>query len=217
MVNKVLDKTIGGVKNKFEIEQVYNHLFGYRGMPFPYGENSLENDIIESRVDSFKSLKNIFKKSKIGVDFFMPMKFYYEEDNDPILKIYQLPNEPTFSLGVQKNIVQTAIAGNNIEGTVKELISTSDWNIEIKGVVINENENTYPFKDIEEINKICLLDKPIIVENELMMSLGIENIVIKKLEFVEMVGVQNAQGYKISAVSDGDIELELVDDKKNKK
>ncbi len=123
------------------------------------------------------------------------------------LNDYQLPNEPLIAISGGKKIVKTSLAGNSRSGTVKEIINTDDYEINIRGVIINENSLDYPFSEVEDLKDLYELNESLSITNAITKMMGIENVVITKLDLPEMVGRPNMQAYQINCVSDEDFVL----------
>ena len=122
----------------------------------------------------------------IGSPFFMPLK----------IDDYWLPVEPIITLVSNKLVVKTQMTG--LRGSVKEEISTDDWIITIRGIVINDNENDYPYADITKLRLLCESLGSKRVVNRLLASFDINDIVI-----------ESYQWYTINALSDRPVELTL--------
>ena len=91
------------------------------GPPFPASvgsARSLAQQVVGSRLRSVARLgRSLVGSTPTGIPILMPLK----------IAEVQLPYEPLVTLSVQKNIVQTPLAGHQRAGAVKELVSTSDF------------------------------------------------------------------------------------------
>jgi len=121
----------------------------------------------------------------------------------------QLPNEPLLTFSRQKKIVQTTITGSQRQGTVKELISSSDYKIDLRGWCINPAVKEYPKSQVEQIIQLCERPEALEIENKLCDYFGIYRIVITSYDFADMQGKPYSQAYQISMVSDEDFYAEL--------
>jgi len=151
------------------------------------------------------SLKGINTKQLLGAKYFMTLKFSYKGQT------FKLPNEPLISLGLQKTIVETATVGKYRKGTVKEYICTEDYNITIKGVCIDlDDPEIYPSAQVSLLNDLLEINDSVEVESNVFLEMfGIRNIVIKDIQFDEMIGESGMQKYTITAVSDQDFFADL--------
>jgi hypothetical protein len=121
-----------------------------------------------------------------------------------------LPNEPTIRITGQKTIVETALAGSTRRGTVKELISVDDYQVLIRGIAINYSSKLiYPEDQVKALHDLYLKNESLLIECALTNLLGIYRLVIKSVDFPEMVGVQHAQAYEFTCISDEDFDLEI--------
>jgi hypothetical protein len=124
---------------------------------------------------------------------------------------FKLPNEPLISLGLSKTIVETATVGKNRRGTVKEYICTDDYIISIKGICFDEeNPNSYPSKQVNMLKRMVEINDALEVKSNPFFTLfDIGKIVIKDIQFDDMMGQGGMQKYTISAISDQDFYADL--------
>lgn len=157
-------------------------------------------------------LRGINAKQLLGGKYFLTVKLSYKG------QFYELPNEPLISLGLVKTIVETATVGKYRKGTVKEYICTEDYTITIKGVCINlDDPELYPSDQVALLNDIVDINDALEVESNPFLELfGIRKIVIKDIQFDEMVGESGLQKYTIQAVSDQDFYADLNEKDKEK-
>ncbi|MFK5855374.1 MAG: DUF6046 domain-containing protein [Bacteroidota bacterium] len=148
--------------------------------------NSIDED------DGNYDIKSIF-----GTPIHMPVK----------IGDYWLPNEPLVTLTGGKNIVKTVVTG--LVGTVKEEVSTNDYQITIKGIIVNEESDDYPEADVAKLREICQTPGMHDVVNKLFRIFLIDNIVIESYNIYGIAGEQSQQAYQINAWSDRPVELIL--------
>lgn len=120
---------------------------------------------------------------------------------------WQLPLEPYMSIAASKKIVKTSLAGNTRRGTVKEIINTNDYGITLRGVLLNDVSDNYPFDDVERLKELFEVNEAVQIINALTKTLAIENVVITGWKLPEMIGTPNAQAYEINMISDEDFVL----------
>lgn len=183
------------LETSFDLSTLYNAVFGYRGLPFPHGGL----DQLNPSGDLSQLTGALKYNSLTGKPLFMPLT----------LGGVTFPNEPTIEVSVSKHIVQTALAGFESQGTVKELISTEDYKVKIRGVVLSEDPKLYPIDAVESLNELFLRNEAQEVENTLLNLIDIDRLVLKDFKLPEMVGIQHAQAYEFTAMSDGDIILTI--------
>jgi Domain of unknown function (DUF6046) len=190
------------------ISDLFQRAFGARGagfdsslvLQYPIDKQTYDdidpND--ETELGEFVNVRDSLKGTYLGRALFMPVK----------IRNLQLPNEPTMLISGRKNIVKTALAGSTKKGTVKELISVDDYDITIRGIVINDKSKlTYPEDIVKKIHELYLINESHFIECGLTSLLGIDKIVIESITFPEMIGIQHAQAYELRCVSDEDFEL----------
>jgi hypothetical protein len=178
--------------------------FDYVGEFFPSWWNQNKTTFV------LPSLKNIGANLLLGKPFFQVLKVKYKGDE------FTFPNEPLISLRLQKTIVETATVGKERRGTVKEFINIEDYSLTIRGICYNtENPELYPTDEVENLQKLFEINESLeLLENPFLLLFGIKQIVLKEIEWEEMRGVQGAQAYTISAISDQDFYADLTE--KNK-
>lgn len=174
--------------NEFDIKKNTINAFGYVGLPFP-------NLDFSGIAPDLNQIGNAIKgKTVLGRPFFM----------DVVIDNVRLPNEPLITITGKKIIVETVVVGNKRKGTVKEFISTGDYNIKIEGLCINPNKKEYPEDQVRSIIELCEKNEALDFENELAELFKIRKLVIKDYGFAPMQGKPYSQKYYLSCVSDTD-------------
>lgn len=193
------------------VADLFNQAFGStRGKPFD-GNLVTKDEAVDIEFETvddgsgegteFLTVRNeLNAKTSKGQSIFMPIQI------GGVL----LPNEPTISFSKKKRIVETALVGSTRRGTVKELISSDDWEIVIRGVSVNHvSALYYPEDEVNALNELDAREEAMEINCALTQLLGIDRIVIKSFRLLEMVGVQHAQAYEFQCVSDDDFILNL--------
>lgn len=112
-----------------------------------------------------------------------------------------------FDVGQSKNIIQTDLIGRN--GTFKEYIADSDYTVNIKGVLVSD-QNVFPEDDLEEFVKVMTVPQALDVKNtEFLGYFGITSIVVKDFKVNQVEGFRNMVAFSITALSDEALELSL--------
>jgi hypothetical protein len=132
-------------------------------------------------------------------------------------KVIRLPVTTVAELRTKKNLVITPLAGR--DNSVKELISSGDWEVMFRGILINLEQDVYPSSLVKDINLLyeSLTDsrvnggimQAVPVTSRQLNDLGIHNLVFTDLSFPPMPGAQNACAFELNALSDKDILLEI--------
>jgi hypothetical protein len=121
-----------------------------------------------------------------------------------------LPNEPSVAISGRKRIVETTVVGSTKKGSVKELIGTEDYQLTIRGIAITPKDfYAYPEDQVRELKKLYERNTSLEITSALTSLLGIYRVVITSIEFPEMIGIQHAQAYQITCISDEDFILEI--------
>ena len=106
-----------------------------------------------------------------------------------------------------KNIVKTEIQGRN--GTVKEYIGMSDYNISIQGIITGTN-GVYPIDEVSNLKKILKASVPVAVNSWYLQNLDIDTVVVNDFTINQVAGGYSYQPFTITCLSDAPIELILV-------
>jgi hypothetical protein len=111
-----------------------------------------------------------------------------------------------------KNIVKTSVAGRN--GTVKEYVSDSDFEISITGMLVGRHANIPP-DIVDKIQLTEILKAPVAVpiSCNFLDMLNINSVVVTDYKFNQIEGTRNAIGVNISCVSDEPFEIKYNDAK----
>ncbi|MDD3458550.1 MAG: DUF6046 domain-containing protein [Weeksellaceae bacterium] len=120
---------------------------------------------------------------------------------------FQLPSATLIEFSRAKNVTTTEVLGNN--GTVKEIFGFDDWQIRMRGVCLPEPNRT-EIEQKESLLKWEQVAAAIEVEGELFEEKEIGRIVITDINFQQAQGKPKVIPFEITAVSDDDLELILV-------
>jgi Domain of unknown function (DUF6046) len=180
--------------------------YDYIGPSFPewWAKNKSKFDLPDLRAINANQLK--------GGKYFMTLKLSYKGNH------FELPNEPLIGLSLTKTIVETATVGKERKGTVKEYITTEDYAISIKGICIDKtNPEKYPADQVALLNDLLEINDALEVESNPFLELfGIRKIVLKDIQFDDMMGEAGVQKYTLTAVSDQDFYADLTEKDKEK-
>jgi len=191
------------VKNKINLFELYRKAFGFVGTPFvtappiktvPEAGEKKKSNNAGALTPSFSVKQN----TALGTPFFMPCK----------LDGFDLPNEPMIEISGGKNIVKTAIDGQ--DGTFKELYAMNDWAITIRGIAIQEDgTDEYPEQIVRKLREIFEKKKSVTVVNELLSMFNVNLLSIESVSFPATEGAQSWQAYEFTCSSDKEFDLEL--------
>jgi len=151
-------------------------------------------------------------RSQLGTLVYSRLQFpfisYVDADGDTVEIEPVKTDAALFSVIQSKQIVTTAIQGRS--GTVKEYFSEGDYQITIRGAMINRNPSRYPQADVDKILAVCKSTEAVPIENSYLNDVfGITDIVITSFSFPQSEGNRGAQAFEINAISDSSFELEL--------
>ncbi len=185
-----------------QLQTLYNKVFGISGRRYPDFDTDQKVPLPEFADATALNIygkglnkDNYELKSIFGTPLFMPCK----------IDDFWLPNEPLITITGGKEIVKTVVAG--LKGTVKEEISTKDYIITIRGIIVNTDNDDYPEYEVEKLRTICEKQGSHKVVNKLFRIFGIDEIAIENYNIFGIAGHQSQQAYQINALSDRPVEL----------
>lgn len=119
---------------------------------------------------------------------------------------WQLPIEPVLTVNGKNTVVKRSVLkvwGSKGErrGTVKELWTQDDYEVNISGIFISDDDNRLPERDIRRLRGYCEAREPLYVMNNLFTLFNIDRIVIESYSFPFTHGIAN-QMFNIKASSD---------------
>jgi hypothetical protein len=104
-----------------------------------------------------------------------------------------------------KNVVTTAI--NGLNGTIKEFISDGDYEVSLRGALVNEKGYDYPLSYFKQLNDVLKAPVSLKVTSEYLSLFPIHNLVVKGYTLPQTEGSSNTQLFEINALSDNPVEL----------
>ena len=138
-------------------------------------------------------------KSWLGTPVFCDILFL-REDEDPIKLETVLVD-----VSQRKNIVTTAVQGRN--GTVKEYISDGDYEVRIRGLVVSNGTNAYPYNQVRDLHDLLAQSEAINIVADYLRLFNIYKVVVTGYNFPQQEGFQNVQAFEINCISDTPEEL----------
>lgn len=219
--SQVHQKTVrpGETPPRYDAGQVYQLAFRHVRPPFP--NLALQSDTlgVSTGLGTLKALRGSFRlKSKLGAEYTCPTKFKFTGRNG-VLEEWQIPQEPSSSVRGGKNIIETPLtrfdanAKRKIKRNVIEEIGLNNYRIELRGVILNEDDdNDYPFDAVATLRDLVEATGSVEIINWHVNQFGVSQVVIEDFDFFEINGVPNAQAFELSLIGDEPIELELNDE-----
>jgi len=176
----------------FSFSDLFGAAFGYQPPDFQF---TSENKNQYTKLGSKNSAVDQF-----GREYFMPAKLGGIELPYPVLRISN-----------KKRIVETSLV--NREGSVKELISNEDWEIEVRGLMVEKN-GFIPETAITQLRDWYKQGVALSFENAMTDILlcdkdrqGSNLVVIYDLEFPEVRGIIHVRPYFLKLKTDAPFEL----------
>lgn len=113
---------------------------------------------------------------------------------------YQLPGWPLFDITCSNVIEKTPNRGGL--GSVKEYIYQDDYQITIRGFLINEVDDTYPNELLTQFKNFVNAKITFTVTSQVFNTLGINAIVVERWSLPSVEGFPNIQPFELNCVSD---------------
>lgn len=123
---------------------------------------------------------------------------------------WRLPLDPVISVSGGNQIVRTDVlrqdnSRTERRGTVKEVWSQQDYQVQIAGMFIGK-DGYFPLEDIHRLREYCEGRKVVLCCNDLLEAFGINRLAIESFDFAHTTGYENQQ-FAIKAYSDEDFSL----------
>ena len=200
-----------------DLKDIFKQVWGYNAFPFFFSAaNKVENALFgkkksdESDFDFGETIErreynmngvSFYGNNNNGNEVFLPIWLIRPDGSRLLLQ------NTVSDFSNKKTIVETPLV--NRKGTVKEEISISDWEINVKGIIVSADFD-YPDEQVSELNELYESDDSLGIENarsSLVLG-GNEMVVIKSLRFPELKGMKNVQPFEMNLVSD--LEFDLI-------
>lgn len=198
--------------NSFNLLSLYREVFNIKGVRFAIptvaGNAEQPSDFTGLQTLSKPQAKAL---SFLGTPIYEQITFQIPESAGSF-RAYTLPDWPLIDVSAAKNIIKTPLKGRN--GTVKEYINIDDYQVTIRGILINYDSEAYPEDLVNELHQLFVINAEMQVITPLLNLLDVHNLVITDLKLPEVEGYNNIQPYIIQAISDEPVEL-IIQDVKN--
>lgn len=178
----------------FEAKKLYEKIGVYVSPPFPNTEPNYQR-YRDGFSDLRDAVKEQFKQSPLGVQMIMPFTFIVEGEEP-----WTIPFEPAVSLVGANKITRRYPQKGKKGGSIKEKWTQDDYEISIKGYLIDPSGNNYPEEDVKRMRKYKDLAS-VGVECPILTLFGIDRMVITKLDLPHTSG-KALQAFSMSAISD---------------
>lgn len=163
---------------------------------------------IPVRVLSYDKAESLSEVEAMGNLWQCPLRMKFE--NESADRWWTLPYDPVVSVSGKNTVVRRNVLKNFSDrgarrGTVKELWSLDDYEINIAGVLMG-NDGALPESDLLKLRKYCEGRKPVEVECALFRVFNITRVAIESYELPFTKGNEN-QAYSLKCYSDDRLEL----------
>jgi hypothetical protein len=192
--------------SEYNIRDLFTAAFGDQHRYQPV----LAHKDLEGALTDYKGVKTwvgdeeLHTTSRLGTPIMMPVRF--EAVEDYFTSGFNLPPATLIEFQQSKEIVTTKVTGRN--GTIKEYIGLDDWQITIKGIIIDDDApKLYPENIVRYLNRIKEAPVSIPITNKICEILKIYQIVIKDLSLPATEAFPGVQAFIITAMSDAPFEI----------
>lgn len=190
-----------------DLRYILATVFGKTGIPFPANPADNRNGMVAKEFNQniereiqkvSKYGKSLYGTNLLGRPVFLPVTLDGLELQNPLV-----------SITGKKTIVETPMVGGN--GTVKEIINVQDYSIKITCTDMRP-DNHWPEDGLHSVKELWAKNKALTMQCALtdVFLQPKDNVVITGIALPDMRGIEYAQVYEISLVSDFYFELELI-------
>ena len=121
---------------------------------------------------------------------------------------WALPHTATAEFNQAKTIAKSN--PNATYGSVKELWAFQDWDITIRGLILDNGTNAFPDQEVRKLLAWHKLTDSIEVVGAMFTYLGIKRLVIDKLNISQVSGMPNVVPFQMQCSSDEAKELTIL-------
>jgi hypothetical protein len=154
----------------------------------------------------------------IGPIKFLKSNYQDYKQNGDVIQVdmqndYALPWSTLTTFSRSKVDTTTNLRGK--QGSVVELFGFTDWKIEMRGFIMNQNQDNedqqlFPLRELGGMQLYCDLPDAIAVSGEMFTRLQIRQIYIKDWSLQEMEGKPNVLAFRIEALSQKQVQLNIL-------
>lgn len=117
-----------------------------------------------------------------------------------------LPETTMVILSRKKHLVATRVAGR--DGSVIEQVALDDWDISLKGLLINKESLDPPYELVGQLHDAFEVHSSIPVSCDLFAAVGIDQVVLETLRIEDIQGTAHAKAFDIKAMAEVPFELQ---------
>lgn len=205
----------------FNLADIFEETYGYRTQAFEMKFDRLSSELtgLSNRTEQGAIGSPYYGNADKKGEYYLPVTITYEEAADPLWQApdgsfpgntgiqysWDLPH-PVISIASRKTIIETPLTERR--GTVKELINVQDYDIVIKGFIINDIEE-FPAAAVTKLRTIYEKNEALSIKCPLTDIFllrpdrkGSDKVVIRELKFPAVTGIKNVRPYELHLVSD---------------
>lgn len=187
---------------KVNIFELTRQIFGINGYQIAIGSKEQPVTIDNNQIEVFETAESI------GQSIFDTPIFETIAIKHPLNSVLTyFEDAPMIEVGLRKMIVKSVVT--NRPGTVKEFTNVDDYQIKVKGVLVNHLGEGPPHDKIEALKNILYPSVALEVESKLLQSLDVFNIVVIDFKFIPSSNYTNVVPFEFSCISDNPIELNV--------
>lgn len=195
----------------FDLPTLFQQTFGYRSRAFEPDFDPADRETSQTAQSALLG-SSYYSTDMLSREYYMPVTVVYNSGTGSASE-WKLPH-PVVAISSRKTIIETPLTERR--GTVKELINVQDYDIVIKGFIINAS-NEFPEQDVTTLRNIYEINEPISIKcpvTDIFLlrpdRKGSDKVVIKELKFLPVAGVKNIRPYELHMVSDEPFNLNQV-------
>ncbi len=121
---------------------------------------------------------------------------------------WRLPATATAEFVRAKNITKSA--PSTASGTTKELWAFGDWDVTIRGLILDSEPNFFPEGQLRQLLRWEKVVDAIEVAGDMFTYLGITRLVMERLSIGRVAGSPNVIPFQMQCVSDEPLELSIL-------
>ena len=121
---------------------------------------------------------------------------------------WQLPATTTAEF--KRSKVITKSRPSTASGTTKELWAFDDWDVTIRGLILDGQPNYFPVGQLRQLLSYEKVVEAIDVVGDMFTYLGIKRLVVESLSIGRVAGSPNVIPFQMSCVSDEPLELSIL-------
>jgi hypothetical protein len=181
------------MSSQINISKLFSNVFGYEVPP------KLNIPAASAKQVTSKLGQPYYADDIYGREFFMPVTI------DGLLIPFAV-----MSIGCRKTIIETSLPER--QGSVKEIISIEDYQINVKGFIISPNDD-FPEDEIIRLEQLftknASLEMRSVLTDIFLKGDFDHHIVVKNINFPANPGVQHAKPFELDCLSDSIFDLKI--------